>query len=167
MGQEDNPCLTCPDICCALKGECGLRLSQDEFIAHFEAHRQGLRVRQEGSLVIISARDGLVCPNLGEKGCRIYEERPLDCRLYPYQMLPVYETKTAVKFMLYQTPTCVAGRTFNILEQEARGLVEAFGRNLYGERKIIIQIFEDRFLPKLKNRLVKLLVRFGHKLGIV
>ncbi len=167
MSAPDNPCLTCPDICCALKGECGLRLAPAEFEAHFANKRQGLRVRQAGKLVIISTKEGLVCPNLGDKGCRIYAERPIDCRLYPYQMLPVYETRKTVKFLLYLTPDCVAGRTFPFPESEARTLVEAFGRQVYGNKKIVIQIYRDRFLPKSVNKLATLLARFGHKLGIV
>ncbi|MFA5516562.1 MAG: YkgJ family cysteine cluster protein [Desulfuromonadales bacterium] len=166
MSTQDNPCLTCPDTCCALKGECGLRLSQAEFATHFREHEQGLRVRREGKLVIISTKEGLVCPNLGDKGCRIYAERPIDCRLYPYQMLPVYETRGKVKFMLYMSADCVAGRTFSFPEQTARALVEEFGRDVYGGKPVVIQVYRDRFLPKLKNKCASLFYRWCAKWGI-
>lgn len=161
-----NPCQDCPDICCALKGDCGLRLAPEEFAAHFKAHEQDLNVRQENGYVIISTREGLVCPNLGAKGCSIYAERPIDCRLYPYQMLPVYETRRRVRVMLYLTPECVGNRTFRISEQEARGLVESFCRKAYGDKKIIIRIFVDRFLPKLRNKCAILFFRVFSKLGV-
>jgi len=166
LPEEENPCLTCPDICCALKGDCGLRLSQTEFEAHFKEHMRNLLVRQEGRLVIIATKDGLVCPNLGDKGCRIYLDRPIDCRLYPYQMLPVYETRGKVKFMLYMTPNCVADKTFHYPEQAARDLVSEFCRKVYGDKKIIIQVFENRFLPKLMNKCAALFIKFCVKLGV-
>jgi Fe-S-cluster containining protein len=164
--EDNNPCLTCPDICCALKGHDGLRLSPQEFAAHFRAHVTGLRVRQQGKLVIISTREGLVCPNLGDKGCLIYAERPIDCRLYPYQMLPVYETRSRVKFMLYMTPDCVANRTFHVPEQEARELVKAFCRSVYGDKTVIIQVYRDSVLPKLQNKCAALFFKLCVKCGV-
>jgi Fe-S-cluster containining protein len=166
LPEDVNPCLSCPDICCALKGECGLRLSQAEFDTHFKVHMQNLLVRREGQLVIISTKEGLVCPNLGDKGCRIYIDRPIDCRLYPYQMMPVYETRRKIKFMLYMTPNCVADKTFHYPEQEAKKLVMEFCRRVYGDKKIIIQVYENRFLPKLMNKCATLFNRWCEKLGI-
>ena len=165
MRGADNPCLSCPDICCGLKGECGLRLSPAEFAAHFEAHSQSLRVRRDGKVVILATKEGLVCPNLGDKGCRIYDRRPIDCRLYPYQMVPVYETRKRVKFLLYLTPECMANQTFPVPEPAARTLVESFCREVYGDKTVQIQVFEDKFLAKLKNKFAaqffKMCARFG------
>ena len=166
MTTDDNPCLTCPDTCCALKGECGLRLSQAEFAAHFQEHTQDLHVRSAGKLVIIATREGRVCPNLGDKGCRIYDERPIDCRLYPYQMLPVYETRGTVKIMLYMTHECVANRTFHFPEQGARALVETFGKAVYGDKTVLVQVYQDRFLPKLRNKCTALFFKTCVKLGL-
>lgn len=165
MSVADNPCQACPDTCCALKGECGLRLSPEEYAAHFQARAQDLRVRVEHKVVIISTREGRVCPNLGSKGCRIYPERPIDCRLYPYQLLPVYETKNRVKILLYLQPDCVANQRFAFNEAEAIALVEQFGRNVYGDKKIVVQIFRDNFLAKLKNKSAVLLVKCFQQMG--
>jgi Fe-S-cluster containining protein len=166
MTAHDNPCLTCPDACCALKGNCGLRLSQDEFEAHFQDRQEDLHVRVEEKVVIISTKDGLVCPNLGEKGCRIYLNRPIDCRLYPYQMQPVYETRRKAKFLLYMEPNCAHHETFHFPEDEAKALVEEFGRKVYGNKKIIVQTYENRFLPKLLNKCEVWFVKFCKRLGI-
>lgn len=167
MSEIENPCLTCPDICCSLKGECGLRLSKAEFEACFKEYEQGLNVREEGGIVIISTKDGLVCPNLGAKGCRIYLERPIDCRLYPYQMLPVYETRRKVKIMLYMQTSCVADRTFSVSEAQARDLIMAFGNKAYGEKEIVVQVFVDKLVPKVKNKLEAWLVKFLLQLGLI
>ena len=159
MNVPDNPCLTCPDTCCALKGHDGLRLAKEEFESFFKGREEDLRVRVENEIVVISTRDGLVCPNLGEKGCRIYHDRPIDCRLYPYQMLPVYETRRSVKFLLYMDPHCVENRRFIIPEVEARRLVLEFGKKAYGDRKIIVSIYRDEFLAKVRNKCALMLVK--------
>jgi len=166
MSLNDNPCLTCPDTCCGIPGKFCLRLSKDEFEKHFKDREQDLLVREENKVVMIFSKEGKVCPNLEEKGCRIYRDRPIDCRLYPYQMLPLYETRDKVKILLYVKPRCVENKTFNIPENEARTLVEEFGRKVYGNKEIIVQIFEDRFLPKLRNKVETTVVRFCRKLGI-
>lgn len=167
MTLPDNPCLTCPDTCCALKGQDGLRLSNDEYQAFFKNREQDLQVRVENKVTIISTKEGFLCPNLGEKGCRIYLERPIDCRLYPYQMLPVYETSKSVKFLLYMEPHCVQNKTFHIPEAEARALVLEFGRKVYGEKKtIIVQTYQDSFLSKARNKCSLLWIDFLKRMGI-
>lgn len=165
MTVPDNPCLTCPDTCCALKGHDGLRLSKEEFDAHFKNREQDLNVRVEDKITIISSKEGLLCPNLGDKGCRVYLERPIDCRLYPYQMLPVYETGRIVKFLLYMESACVEGKTFSIPEAEARALVHEFGKKVYGDKMIIVQVYRNEFLAKLGNKCASLWVKFCKKLG--
>ena len=81
-------------------------------------------------------------------------------------MLPLYETRHTVKILLYIKPNCVENKTFLIPESKARALVEEFGRKVYGDKKIIVQTFEDRFLIKLRNKLETLFVKFCQKLGI-
>jgi len=166
MTDPDNPCLSCPDTCCGIPGKFSLRLSKDEFEKHFKDSEQDLLVTEKDKVIMIYSIEGKVCPNLNNKGCRIYQERPIDCRLYPYQMLPLYETREKVKILLYIKPECVENRTFNIPVNEARKLVEDFGRQVYGNKKIIVQVFEDKFLPKLRNKFEILFVKFCQRLGI-
>jgi len=167
MTVPDNPCLTCPgpDTCCGIPGKFTLRLSKDEYEKHFKDREQDLLVTEENKVVMIFSKEGKVCPNLGEKGCLIYLDRPIDCRLYPYQMLPLYETRYKVKIYLYIKPECVENRTFNIPESVARALVEEFGRKVYGNKKIIVQVFEDKFIVKLKNKIETLFIKFCQRLG--
>lgn len=166
MPQSNNPCLTCPDICCALKGDCGLRLAATEFESHFRAYEDSLNVRVENDIVVLSTKEGLVCPNLGEKGCRIYAARPIDCRLYPYQVLPLYQTRRRAKFLLVVQPRCASESTFAFPESEAAALVEEFGRKVCGDKQIVVQIFVDRFLPKLRSKCEVLAVNLCKTLGI-
>jgi len=143
-----------------------LRLSKDEFEKYFKDREQDLLVREENKVIKIFSKEGKGCPNLEQKGCRIYRDRPIDCRLYPYQMMPLYETRGKVKIRLYIKPDCIENRIFNIPENDARALVEEFGRKVYGDKKIIVQVFEDKFFTKLRNKIETLLVKFFQKLGI-
>ena len=68
-------------------------------------------------------------------------------------MIPLYETSEKAKILLYIKPFCIENREFNIPEEEAISLVEEFGKDVYGDKKIIVQIFEDKFFAKLKNKL--------------
>ena len=166
MSVPENPCLSCPDTCCGIPGKFSLRLSKEEFEKHFKDREQDLVVKEKDKVVMIFSNEGKVCPNLEKKGCRIYEDRPIDCRLYPYQMLPLYETNSKVKFILFMIPNCIENKTFLIPESKARALVEEFGRKVYGDKKIVVQVFEDRFLTKLRNKIETLFVKFCQKLGI-
>jgi len=166
MTLNDNPCLTCPDTCCGIPGKFSLRLSKDEFERYFKDKKEDLRVTEKDKVTMIFSKEGKGCPNLGKKGCRIYRNRPIDCRLYPYQMMPLYETRDKVKFLLYIKPECVENRIFNIPENEAMALVEDFGRKVYGNKKIIVQVFEDKFFAKLLNKIETLFIKFCQKLGI-
>ncbi len=153
MMNTDNPCLTCPDTCCGTPGKFSLRISKEEFEKHFKDRADDLIIQEDGNVVLIYSKEGKACPNLDNKGCKIYLDRPIDCRLYPYQMLQLYETNNKAKLLLYIKPHCVENRTFYMPENDAIALVEAFGRNVYGDKKIIVQIFEDKFLSKLKNKI--------------
>ena len=165
MDARENPCLTCADTCCSLKGQYGLRLSKDEFEAHFKDRGQGLLVRVENSMVILSSQEGVVCPHLENGGCQIYPDRPVDCRLFPYQMQLLYETRNKVKFLLHSQSNCPERESYLLTEAEAKALVEDFGRNVYGNKRIIVQFYDKRLLPRIKSQCELLLVKLCMKLG--
>lgn len=166
MTDTTNPCLGCPATCCSLKGKCGLWLTKNEYETFFKDRAQDLVVRDVGNMVVISSKEGLTCPHLGADGCQIYRDRPIDCRLCPCQMSPVYETRKKVKIMLYMLPDCVENKSFAYPEAEALALVGAFGRMVFGDKEIRVQIFEDKFLPKVKNKCELWAVKLCQKLGI-
>jgi Fe-S-cluster containining protein len=167
MNAPVNPCLDCPDLCCALQGACGLRLSQEEYQRFFQAYQEVLDVRQEDGVVILSARPGRGCPNLGDKGCRIYDERPIDCRLYPYQVAPLYQTRRRVVLMLYRQPVCVADKDFSFLADRTPELAAAFGRRAFPGKQVRVRIFNDSFIAKARNKLERWLMTGLHRLRML
>lgn len=168
MTENENPCLTCPgpDTCCGIPGRFSLRLSKTEFEKHFRDKVEDILVTEKDKVIMIFSKEGKGCPNLDKKGCRVYLDRPTDCRLYPYQMLPLYETRRKVKFFLYILPNCIENKTFSMPESEAIALVEEFGRKIYGNKDIVVRIYRDNLLFKLRNKIELLFVKFCQKLGI-
>jgi len=166
MDEHENPCLNCPDTCCGIPGKFSLRLSKDEFEKHFKDKEEDFRLIEKDKVFLIFSKEGKGCPNLDQKGCRIYLDRPIDCRLYPYQMLPLYETRNKVKFFLYILPYCIEKKFFPMPENQAIALVKEFGRKVYGNKKIIVLVYKNNLLFKLKNKIELLFVKLCQKLGI-
>jgi Fe-S-cluster containining protein len=149
-----NPCIACTFTCCTLGGSCGLMLTKDEFEKHFKSHAEGLLVRVSKKIVIVSSKEGRVCPHLENGGCRIYQDRPIDCRLYPYQMRPVHEKRKKAKIEFNTRSDCPQKKSLFLLmpEAEVRALVMAFGKKVYGEnKKIIVQQYEKKLVSRLRN----------------
>ena len=147
MGNTNsNPCSTCATGygCCTLKGACGLMLTKEEFDKHFKGHTDKLVVRSSRNFVIISSRDGFACPHLDVGGCRIYHERPIDCRLFPHMMSNVFERRNHIKIVFHDRSDCPQkGHLFQPTD-EARALVMEFARSVFGTNRPIIVKFEKR-----------------------
>ncbi len=153
---NDNPCEACTTNrgCCTLKGWCGLVLTKDEFEAHFKNHAEELFVRESNKYVIISTKEGRVCPHLAKDGsCRIYKDRPIDCRLYPYVMRFVFEKPRKVKIAFHTQPDCPQGEALLIPEADAKALITEFGKKVYGEDKTIIVQRQKGLFSRLRIRI--------------
>ncbi len=162
----ENPCQACPDNCCSIRGLFGLLLSKDEFADLFKKHEQQLNVRKEDQFIVISSKENAMCPHFYDGGCKIYLERPIDCRLYPYQMRLAYETKGKAKFVLHSRSDCPRKANLLLPEEEARKLIKDFGRNVFGDKKIIVQN-TDHIFSRLMIKIEIQLVKFFKGLGIV
>jgi len=165
MLELDNPCLDCRNKCCVV-GLIGLMLSKEEYEAYFKKYEQSFLVIPEDKLVFLTARDGIICPYFEDRGCKIYDQRPFDCRLYPYQMRLAYETKEKIKFILHSRSDCPRKTNLLLPEAEAKALIMDFGRKVYGNKKIIVQNC-DNLLARLTNKIEILLVKLFKVLGIV
>ena len=150
---SDNPCMACITNCCTIKGLCGLMLTKGEFEAHFMRHAERLLIRLSDEYVIISSKEGQVCPHLEEGGCRIYHDRPIDCRLYPYVMRFVFKKTKRVKIALHSRSDCPQKEVLLSPEADARALVTEFGKKVYGEDKTIIVQRETGLVSRLQIRI--------------
>jgi Fe-S-cluster containining protein len=160
---SDNPCVACPTNCCTLKGWIGLILTKDEFEKHFKGHAEELFVRLSDNYVVISTKEGRVCPHLSDGGCRIYQDRPIDCRLYPYQMRFISGNAGKVKLVFHTRSDCPQKNALLIPEAEARALVMEFGKKVFGADKTIIVVREKGLLSRLRIRIEKTISRHRFK----
>ena len=165
MQVNNNPCLNCPKKCCIV-GLIGLMLSKEEYETYFKEHEQNFLVRSEDKIVFLTAKEGIICPYFENEGCKIYDERPIDCRLYPYQMRLAYETKEKIKFILHSRSDCPRKANLLLPEAEAKALIMDFGKKVYGDKKIIVQNCDNLF-ARLTNKIEMLLVKLFKGLGVV
>ncbi len=152
---ENNPCDACATNrgCCTLKGWCGLMLTKEEFDRNFKDHADGLFVRLTDNYVVISTKEGLTCPHLKDSGCRIYRERPVDCRLFPYVMRFVSRTAEKVKIAYHTRSDCPQKNAVLIPEAEARALIMEFGEKVFGKDKTMIIVREKGLLSRIRLRI--------------
>ncbi len=160
---QKNPCEGCMVNCC--KAMSGLVVSKEEFERHFERHKAGIIIQKCGKVFILRPKEGRVCPHFENGGCRIYKDRPIDCRVYPYVISRVFERGTKAKLIFHTRSDCPQKKLLYSLisEAEVRELVLDFGKKVYGRDKKIIVQYEKNAVLRLLNRLEGI----GHRLLLI
>lgn len=142
---QENPCLACTENqrCCSQLS--GLRLSEAEFEKYFRDHSDQLTIIKDDKTFIVSSHGNGPCPYWQLSGCKIYNNRPVDCRVYPYEITEVLERKRVVEVRFRDSPGCPQrDRLFMPLE-EAKALLKDLGQAAYGQEKpIIVRYAEDK-----------------------
>jgi Fe-S-cluster containining protein len=136
-------------------------LTRDEFEQHFRNYRDELVSRPVNGFIIVSSGKGGSCPHWENGGCRIYLDRPIDCRLYPYAIRHLIRKKQSVKIVFNADSICLQkNRLYRLMpEAEARALVMAFGKRVFGERTTIIVQREKGPFSRLRHRIEAALSR--------
>jgi len=136
-------------------------LTRDEYERHFRNYRDELITRPVNGFFIVSSGKGGACPHWENGGCRIYLDRPVDCRLYPYAIRHIIRKKQAVKIVFHARSICLQKNPLYQLmpESEARALVTAFGKKVFGQRTPIVVQREKGPLSRLRNRIEAALSR--------
>ncbi len=151
---KGNPCLACStgQHCCSRLS--GLVLSADEFRTLFKSHREELAIKQSNKVIIVSSKKGNACPHWGPDGCRIYLQRPIDCRVFPYITALVIEKRSKVKIVFHSRSDCpLKDRLYlNMPETDIKQLLMELGKSMYGPTKAIVVQHERGFISRLQNR---------------
>ena len=154
-GEQKNPCLACStgQHCCSRLS--GLVLSADEFRTLFKRRQDGLSIKQSNKVFIVSSKNGTACPHWGPDGCRIYLQRPIDCRVFPYVTAQIIEKRSAVKIVFHSRSDCPLKDPLylNMPETEIRQLLMELGKSMYGSTKSIVVQHERGFFSRLQHRI--------------
>ncbi len=158
---HDNPCEVCTinqDCCTRLSG---LMLTKDEFERHFKKNREELAIKPLNGFFVVSSKKSGMCPHWENGSCQIYSDRPIDCRLYPYAIRHLIKNKQRVKIVFHAESICLQKNRLYVLmpELEARELVLAFGKTVFGESTAVIVQREKGTFSQLRNRIEAALYR--------
>lgn len=161
-----NPCIECStnQQCCRQLS--GLLLAEQEYKDNFENHEAKLDVSWSNKFAVVSVKPGESCPHWGTDGCGIYQDRPIDCRVFPYVTSQILENRHKIKITFHNRSDCPIKERLYLLtpEAEVRSLLTALGIKIYGAKRRIIVRHEDEIAAKLLNRIKAVVDRQWRKL---
>jgi Fe-S-cluster containining protein len=134
----NNPCMTCEvgQRCCRQLS--GLKLTAREFEENFKKYAADLSILLYKKIYIVSSMKNNTCPHWAEKGCTIYHERSIDCRLFPYTVTRVLEKRNSVIIEFHDETDCPHRHDLFLPMEEAKALMTNFGQEVYGADKPVI-----------------------------
>lgn len=97
----DTPCNGCTECC---KNEVIALLPQNGDVMENYDYTTIIDPRNGAEIFMIKRQDNGACIYLGEKGCTIYEKRPLICRVYDCRKFYLSLTEEDRRIMLRNNP---------------------------------------------------------------
>ncbi len=120
---EQHPCATCRDNCCApLRG---LKVTRAEFDRVFSDKVDRLSIIDNGDWLQVSSTNG-ACPNLREGLCQVYDDRPMECRLFPYTIETITPRDQVVQVYVHGSTHCPAREQLKPAVTTAHAMVSDF-----------------------------------------
>ena len=110
-------------------------LTAGEYDALFRRFEKELDVKNANGVILVTPREGERCPHLLGHDCQVYQDRPIDCRLYPYMMVRVVERGHRATVFFTPRSLCPENDRIRSLmsEDEAKTLVVTFWKQVYDE----------------------------------
>lgn len=148
-----NPCAACAiqqDCCTRLSG---LRLTEAEFDRCFAVHRHLLDIQREGSIIVVSPKNGAACPNWQEGGCAVYDIRPRECQLFPFTLFVRKAGTETVSIGFHSDTHCPQKAALLAPVPVAHSLVVAFGQEAFPAARVQVKIESplERFSRRCKQ----------------
>ena len=128
---SDNPCASCSidqDCCTHLSG---LRVTAAEFERCFAAHADRLDIEHEGPVVVLTPKNHAPCPNWQQAGCAVYEDRPRECRLFPFTLYVRKPNDDLVSIGYHSDTRCPLKTTLLPADCDARAIVTSFAEEAF------------------------------------
>lgn len=149
-----NVCIKCSigQYCCRNLIE--LRLSKIEYKQHFAKHSDNLEVRQDTGIYIVSSKEEFSCPKwVGEK-CTIYEDRPMECRLFPYTIGRIIQKGNRINITFHSRTPCPMKGTLLMPKVEATRMLMSFARSVFSNVDKI-NIEHEWLFTRLKYKILR------------
>lgn len=147
---HDNPCATCSidqDCCTHLSG---LRVTEAEFQRCFSSHVDLLHIEREGPVLVLTPKDGAACPNWQKGGCAVYDDRPRECRLFPFTLFVRKQGADLVSIGYHSDTRCPLKQALIAPDAEARAIVANFGEEAFPRSKL--EVSRETTLERLRRR---------------
>jgi len=125
----------------------GLKLSRQEFEKHFRKYSDRLSIIKYNKMFIVYPRNNQPCPYFDKNGCKIYKDRPIDCRLYPYDLHQLVEKGGEIEIIFYDQTDCPHKESLFMPAYEAKDLMKTLAQEVYGQDKPINIQFEPGKKP--------------------
>lgn len=137
MSNQHNPCPQCVvnQRCC--RELSGLRLSKEEFEKNFKEYSSRLSIERHGNMYIVSVKDKIPCPHWKKNQCSIYNDRPIDCMLYPYEIYRIIEDYNSLNVFVCENPDCPHREHLLISREEVNKTIKTMLSSSYGFAKKI------------------------------
>jgi len=170
---------TAPSACatCSTGQKCcthlfNLKISEHDYKRHFDQYSHDLNVRHVGPLYIISSKEEKPCPNWSNSRCNIYDERPMECRLFPYDMRIVYIDEGQVKLSFHSRTGCPAKKELLASEEDARDMISRFAHDVFAglhigqiKREGLFDGWKQKVTPRVKRKVKKLAAHLRMLIG--
>lgn len=143
----DNPCLACninQDCCTNLVG---LRLTKAEYDLCFADHAESgkVEVSREGPIYIINPDEKQKCPNWKGEGCSVYQDRPLECRLFPHTLYVKEQTPEKIEVRFHAVHSCPLVGDLRMKEDVAEAMVSEFCSQAFDSSTHVVVKPESNF----------------------
>jgi len=149
----ENLCAGCNQSCCV--GLSYLRLTVPEYERLFAQHREELIVKNNKLYYVIFTKEGHECPYFQNGACSIYDERPIECRLFPYSLrdIELYSgNKVLVTF--HARTSCPRKKEMLSSRKKAKELLYSFAQEIGGDN-CVVKVKYDSVLRRAINRIKK------------
>jgi Fe-S-cluster containining protein len=156
-GSEDqapNYCAACSTKCCSPL--INAKVTREEFDRCFAKFRDEMSVTDLGAYLEVSSKQGKDCPNFINESCSIYEDRPMECRLYPHSVQDIDLIDGKVRAYVHAgTRFCPFKSNLMMPEPDVLAMVKGFLDEAYPgvPQNIVLEQDPSRF--KLKWLRVK------------
>jgi len=149
--EEQSPsyCGACPTNCCS---PCiDLKVTRQEFDRCFARHADKLSVKDLGAYLEVTSNITKDCPNFIDDRCAIYEDRPMECRLYPHSVQDIDLISGGVRAYVHAgTRMCPHKSELMAPEPQVLEMVRGFLEDAYPGVPQTIVLEQDPGRLKLK-----------------